>query len=561
MIASGHYLATLAGMHVLERGGNAVDAGVAAGIALGVLQSDLVSFAGVAPIILYRAAERDLVVLKGLGTWPQAATAELFQREHAGQIPEGIRRTVVPAAPDAWLSALERYGTMFFGDVASAAIRFARDGFPMHWFMADRIHEHADDYRRWPTNAAIFLPNGRPPAPGELFVQSDLGRVLQFMADEERAAARHGRRAGLTAARDAFYIGDIAKTIVAFHCDNGGLLTAADLARFRTRIERPYALAFRDFEVYACGPWCQGPTLLQALALLEPFPLSSMGHNSPPYLHTLVEALKLAFADRERFYGDPEFVDVPMAELLHRDYAEVRRTLIHPDRAWPEMPPAGDPITRRPQGCDRHAAASLEAVGGPTLDDMGTSYVCVVDRDGNAFSATPSDVSFDTPVIAGTGLAVSSRGSQSRVNPEHPACLAPGKRPRLTPNPAIALRRGRLFMPFGTPGGDVQCQAMLQVFLNVTQFGMDPQRAVEAARVATFSFPSSNAPHPYHPGRLNVEEGIEAAAELERRGHCVIRWPSWTWRAGAVCAIVVEPETGIMSAGADPRREAYALGW
>jgi gamma-glutamyltranspeptidase/glutathione hydrolase len=565
MIAAGHYLAATAGLQVLEAGGNAVDAGVAAGITLGVVQTDLVSFAGVAPIVIYRAAERDVVVLNGLGGWPRAASIELFRREHGGQIPVGIRRTVVPAAPHAWITALERYGTMSFGEVAGAAIRLARDGFPMHWFMADRIHDQAAAYRAWPANAAIFLPSGRPPAPGELFVQRDLAGILQHMADEEGASRPRGREAGLAAARAAFYTGDIARRIVSYHRDQGGLLTAADLAGFRTRVERSVAVSFGEYEIHGCGPWCQGPTLLQALRLLESFDLAAAGHNTTSYVHTVTEALKLAFADREAFYGDPEFVDVPMQELLEPEYARGRAALIRPDRAWPEMPPAGAPVRGAMRRPGQPAGAVPAAVAPDRLpaDEGGTSYVCVVDRDGNAFSATPSDVSFDTPIIPGTGLAVSSRGSQSRVDPDHPAGLAPGKRPRLTPNPAIAFKGGRLFMPFGTPGGDVQCQAMLQVFLNVTMFGMDPQQAVEAPRVATWSFPVSNAPYAYLPARLSVEAGIEpaVAAELAALGHDVAWWPRWVWQAGAVCAIVVDPETGVLSAGADPRRESYALGW
>jgi gamma-glutamyltranspeptidase/glutathione hydrolase len=279
----------------------------------------------------------------------------------------------------------------------------------------------------------------------------------------------------------------------------------------------------------------------------------------------VVEALKLAFADREAFYGDPEFVNVPIAELLGVDYARERAALIQSDRAWPEMPPPGNPL-RGVRGRDPKSVKGMSAALAPHRsppDEGGTSYVCVVDRHGNAFSATPSDVSFDTPIIPGTGLAVSSRGSQSRVDTDHPAGLAPGKRPRLTPNPAIVFRDGRIFMPFGTPGGDVQCQAMLQVFLNLTTFGMDPQQAVEAPRVATWSFPASNAPYPYLPGRVNVEAGIDPAVadELARLGHEVAWWPQMTWKAGAVCAIVVDPVTGVMSAGADPRRESYAMGW
>src|SRR6185312_3234370 len=226
MAVAGHYGAAHAAFAILEAGGNAVDAGVAAGIALGVLHSDLVNVAGVAPIMIYRAATREVLTISGLGWWPRAVTPDFFQRRFGGAIPTGILRTVVPAAPDAWITALEHYGTLSFGDCASAAIRFASEGFPMHALMSEMITEHADDYRRWPSNAAIYLPDGRPPRAGERFVQRDLGRTLQYMADEERAAARGGRAAGLAAARHAFYRGDIAQAIVAFHRTNDGLLTA-----------------------------------------------------------------------------------------------------------------------------------------------------------------------------------------------------------------------------------------------------------------------------------------------------------------------------------------------
>ena len=565
MVVAGHYLAAQAGMQILEAGGNAVDAGVAAGIALGVLQSDMVSVAGVAPIILYLADQREVVTISGLGVWPQAVSVDLFRREHGGQIPEGPLRTVVPAAPDAWITALEQYGRMGFGQVAQSAIRFASEGFPMHPFMSNRIKEAVEDYRRWASSAEVFLPNGRPPEPGEIFIQRDLGAVLQYMVDEERRAARRGRQAGLQAARKAFYRGDIAGKIVQYHQDNGGLLSAQDLSDFRVRIEPPERVTFRDTEVFACGPWCQGPTLLQALRLLEAYDLKSLGHNSTSYLHTVTEALKLAFADRERFYGDPLHVTVPMARLLSQANATRRRELIRPHQAWVEMPPpsqlevTGEP----PHGSSERLGNSSGEAGNPKRPGWDTSYVCVIDRDGNAFSATPSDVSCDTPIIPGTGLAVSSRGSQSRVDPNHPACLAPGKRPRLTPSPALVLRNRLPFMPFGTPGGDVQPQAMLQVFLNVLIFDMDPQQAVEAPRFASYSFPDSFAPHACFPGRLNLESRVprETGMELEELGHRVSWWPDWSWRAGGVCAIVVDQARGVLRGGADPRRPGYAVGW
>lgn len=560
MVGAGHYLAAHAGFQILEAGGNAIDAGVAAGMALGVLQSDMVNVAGVAPIILYLADRREVVTISGLGGWPRAASLELFRQRYEGRIPEGLLRTVVPGAPDAWITALERYGTLGFGDVAAAAIRFARDGFPMHPFMADQIRTNADQYRRRPSNAAIYLPGGRPPEAGEIFRQTDLARTLQYMVDEEARARGRGREAGLQAARDAFYRGDIAASIVKFHRDNGGLLAAEDLAEFRVGVEPPVRTTFGDVEVCACGPWCQGPVLLQALNLLEVYDLRAQGHNSPRYIHTVTEALKLAFADRHRYYGDPRFVEVPMVGLLSKAYAERRCSLIREDKAWPEMPPAGDPNGLGATA--RVGRVSLEPRGGG-LPGLDTSYVCVVDRYGNAFSATPSDTSSDTPVIPGTGLCPSSRGSQSWTAPDHASCIAPGKRPRLTPNPALALRNGRPFMVFGTPGGDVQPQAMLQAFLNIVTFGMDPQEAVEAPRFASYSFPDSFEPHSYHPGRLNVEGRIpqETGAALSALGHQVHWWPRWVWRAGAVCCIVVDPTTEVLHGGADPRRPSYALGW
>ena len=556
-VSTGHYLATQAAFSVLEAGGNAIDAGVSAGIVLGVVQSDIVNVAGVAPMILWHADSGRMVSIDGLGTWPAAVTADLFQREHDGHIPVGLLRTVVPAAPHAWLTALERFGTMSFAEVVAPAIRLASDGFAMYPLLAENLKNWEPDYARWPSSAAIYLPGGRPPRVGELFVQADLGRSLQYMADEE-ARARGSREKGIGAARDAFYKGDIAQSIVRFHKENGGLLTEEDLASYSCREEPTASAEFAGIEVHSCGPWCQGPALPQSLAILARDDLASLGHNSPAYVHRVTEALKLAFADRERYFGDPRFVDVPMDALLSCDYAQARRAMIDDDRAWPEMPPAGDPLAR---GSEERTVANASNDPSPPPHD--TSYVCVMDRWGNAFSATPSDVSRDTPVIPGTGLCPSSRGSQSWADPSHPSSVAPGKRPRLTPNPAFALKNGRPYMIFGTPGGDVQTQAMLQVFLNVVVFGMDVQSAVEAPRFASFSFPISFEPHDYFPGRLNLEARFpeETGRALTALGHEIEWWPERTWRAGSVCLIQPDEETGILHAGADFRRAGYALGW
>ncbi|MGH7122625.1 MAG: gamma-glutamyltransferase family protein [Acetobacteraceae bacterium] len=549
-VAAGHYLAAMAGFSVLEAGGNAVDAGCAAGIALGVLQPDLVNFAGVAPILI-RMADGTVENIAGLGHWPQALPADLFMREHHGTIPEGVLRTIVPAAPDAWITALKRRGTMGFGDVASSAIRFAKEGFAVYSLLAESIETRAAQYARWPQNTAIFLPNGVPPAIGAKFVQHDLARTIQFMADQEHAAAGRGREAGLDAAHDAFYRGDIAREIAAFQKVEGGLLSMEDLGSFHSRLEPAVRRMWRGHEVIVCGPWCQGPALLEALLLVEQVGLEGLEHNSADYLHVLAECMKLALADREYYFGDPRFIDVPLDHILDSETIGERARAVKKDRAAPGMPPrlaGAEPLD---------IAASRIAL--PQVD-ADTSYVCAVDRWGNAFSATPSDGSSTAPVVPGLGIIPSARGCQSRPDPAHPSGVAPGKRPRLTPNPAMVVTRSGGVMPFGTPGGDVQTQAMLQVLLNVFHFGMDVQTAIEAPRVSSYSFPSSFAPFEYFPGRLAVEDRIDrkTRAELAQRGHQIHDWPDWTWLAGSVEAILTDPKSGLIAAGADPRRPAYA---
>jgi gamma-glutamyltranspeptidase/glutathione hydrolase len=559
-VAAGHPLAALAAHRILEAGGNAADAGVAAGICLGVVHSDIVNFAGVAPLIYYDAGRREVSTISGLGVWPRAATLEYFRDRCGGDIPDGLLRTVVPAAPDAWITALEHFGTLGFAEVAEPAIELARDGFPLGAFVASIIQANEAAYRRWPTSVPIYLPGGRAPRAGERFVQADLGRTLTYLADEDRAARRGGREAGLAAARNAFYRGDVADAIARYHAAEGGLLTREDLAGFRVGVEPPVRARFGRFgprEVVTCGFWCQGPAFIQMLQILDGIDLAALGHNSPDYVHTITETIKLAFADRDAYYGDPRHVAVPGPGLLDPAYGAARRGLIDLARAWPEMPPAGTPAGAPAR---RAAQAVAAAAGGPAT--LGTSYAAVVDRAGNAFSATPSDTSTDMPVIPGTGLAPSSRGSQGWLDPDHASCVAPGKRPRLTPSPALILGPGSAVTAFGTPGGDVQLQAMLQVFLNLVTFGMTPQRAVEAPRFATQSFPDSFWPHRYFPGRVTLEGRLpEATAEaLRARGHEVERWSDWEWRAGGVCLAEVEG-TGIRRGAADPRRDSYAVAW
>ena len=561
MVSAGHYLATEAGYKVFEAGGNAFDAGVASGIALGVVQPDLVQVAGVAPIILYHAASDEVITVSGLGWWPKATRLATYINEYGGKIPVGLARAVVPAAPDAWIKVLQRYGTMTFGEVASHAMRYAREGFSIHPLLAENIDTHQDLLRGWPASAEVFLPNEHPLQTGELIIQRDLAKCIQYMIDEETAASGQGREAALEAARSAFYKGDIAKTITSYHAQNGGLLTMEDMAEYASAFEAPVKRSYKGFgdpiDVYTCGPWCQGPVLLEMLSIIEGVELKEMGHNSGDYVHFLTESMKLAFADREAYIGDPRFNDVPIETMVSAEFGRMRSAEIDMAKAYPEMPAPGQ-IAGAGAG-----PAATSAAAAPSRMALDTSYTCAVDKDGNVFSATPSDGSYGMPMIPGTGMAPSSRGSQNWAVEGHPCSIAPGKRPRLTPSPALAIREGKLSMPFGTPGGDVQAQAMLQCFLNMEIWGMEAQDAIEAPRFATYSFPNSFEPHSYEKNILRMEGRMDESVmeDMNDRGHKVEKWPDMTWKAGSVCAIQADHETGIMTGGADARRASRVMGW
>ena len=566
VVVSGHPSASMAGLDALRRGGNAIDAGVAVGLALNVVHVRECGFLGVAPTIVYLADRGEVTTIDGLGVWPEAASLEYFQRHHQGQIPEGVLRALTPGAADAWFTALAQYGTMSFAEVAGPAIALAEQGFPMYRYMADKLEETQESYRRWPSSAEIFLPGGRPPAPGELFFQKDLAATLRQVEAVEDDHRGEGRTQALRAARDFVYRGELAETIVSFCQSEGGLLTMSDLAGYHARCEAAVTVNYRGYGVYACGPWSQGPVFPQALKLLEGFDLRAMGHNSADYIHTLSQALNLAFADREQYIGDPLFVDVPTEQLLSEAYAQQRRILIDPDCAWPEMPPAGDPRNCKAtlEGALRSTAATSTA-GAGTGHEGDTSFFCVIDKDGNIFSCTPSEgtTSGGGPIIPGTGLSFSLRGYQSKVQEGHPASIAPGKRPRLTPAPALVLRGGQPVMALGGHGGDHIPQGMVQVLLNIVEFGLNPQEAVEEPRFYSYNFPSSNSPSVYHPGMLRAEGRIpqEVLSALRRRGHTVEQYPDW-WEGSALYgAITRDQHTGVLQGGADPRCEAYALGY
>ncbi len=556
MVSSGHYLATAAGYRILEQGGNAIDAGVASGIVINVTLPHMTCFGGVAPIMVYLAETKKAFAISGLGRWPKKAPVETFN----GEMPPGLGHAVVPAACDAWLTALENYGTMTFKQVVTPALELAENGFPISKRVADAIAGAEERLSGWPDSANVFMPRGAPLTQGERLANADLASLFRSMINVEEAAKSAGREAAIRKTRDYFYKGEPARLMAEFCRERGGFLDQDDLSSFHVGIEEPLVGDYKGYRLLACGPWCQGPALIQALQLLEGFDFKDMTHNSPEHLHLVVEAIKLAFADRHAYYGDPDFVDVPLSGLLSKDYAKERREKIDRLQAAPGMPSHGDPWQYQAGGGQRSAVqapASLDAEWEPD-----TSYTCVVDRWGNAFSATPSDGQLGEPLVPGLGLTISTRGGQAWLDPDHPARVEPWKRPRLTPNPAMVVKDGELFMAFGTPGLDAQVQTMTQLFLNIVEFGMEPQEAIEAPRAISYSFPGSSWPHPYLPGRLNLEGRIDEATAnaLKSLGHDVERWPDWTELAGGACAIVVDRERGILLGGADPRRESYALG-
>jgi len=557
MVSSCHYLATSAGVRMFERGGNAIDAGVAGGIALNVLERHLTDFGGVAPIVLFTPGMAEPETIDGLGHWPAALTLERYRARHGDDMPIGVARSVTPAAADAWLTALARHGRLTLAEVLAPCIELC-DGFPVY----PRLRPRHRDARGAPAPVADELarvPPQRPPAEGRRDPRPARARrsFRRLVAIEQQNAAK-GRAVAIMAARDAIYTGDIARQIAEFMRASGGAITAEDLASQRVRSEKPAHSTYRGIDVYACGPWSQGPLVPMTLNLLECFDVASLGAGSLEFLHQYTEAFKLAAADREGFFGDPEQVDVPIAGLLDKDYASERRRLIRDDRAHPELPAPGDPW--RYEGRTGPAGYRPRVAAGVGAPD--TSYVCAMDAEGNAFSATPSDPGLGAPLVRGLGMIVSTRGAQLWTTPGHPSAIAPGKRPRLTPNPALLMRDGRALMPFGCPGEDAQCQAMVQVVCNIVDFGMNTQAAIEAPRVISRSFPWTFHPHAYEPGLLTAERRIapEVREGLERLGHRVRELPEYSPAVASVCAIrLLGP--GTLEGGADPRRESAAIGW
>jgi len=576
MVATEHYLSAAAGARMFAAGGNAIDAAVAATLVEGIVNPHLHTIGGEAPILLRRAGGAPVLAINGNMAAPARATIAHYRSLGLSLIPgQGLLAAGVPAAFDALVTALDFFGTFTLSQVAEPALELSEDGFPVHAGLTGHsagggavtgttelasLHANAGHFlKRWPTSAQVYLPDGRVPNPGERIKNPALANFFRRLLDAEAGARAGGRSAGLSAARERFYRGDIAADIVKWSDANGGLLAMEDLAGFKTKIEEPVQIEYHGFTIFKCQPWSQGPVFLQQLRLLEGFDLHALGHNSADYLHCVVEAAKLAFADREAWYGDPDFVDVPLQGLLSREYAEIRRRLIDPVRALTDPARPGDPRTMR---------AVADSPAPPRSWGPGTVHVDAADGKGNVIAITPSGGWIpSSPVIDTLGFPLGTRLQTFYLDQRHPNCLAPGKRPRTTLTPSIAIRPDGRCIAFGTPGGDSQDQWTLQFFLNLVHFGMDLQEAIEAPRVSSGHMPSTFYPHGSSPGLMRVEDRIDAGvrADLASRGHVIELMPGW--REGFVLAVEHDPQSGLLRGGADPRGQlaslmpAQVIGW
>lgn len=563
-VATHHYLSAQAARDVLLAGGNAIDAAVAATLMEGVVNANMYTIGGECPMLIYLARERRVVSVNGNMTAPARATPAEFRRRGLTDMPdENILCAGVPGGLAAMVTALQRWGRLTFGEVAAAARDCARQGFPVHKGLVLQpkygLEPCAEKFRRW-TTGQVYLPGGRVPAIGSKLANPALADFFDTLIVAERKA-RGRREKRLRAVHDAFYRGAIAAEVERFSNERDGLLTRADFARFETRVEAPAQIGYRNATVFKVAPENQGAVTLQGLAILEHFDLRAMGHNSADYVHTVAETLKLTYADREQYYGDPQFVYVPLAGLLSKNYARERAGLIDARRAEPRLRP-GNPLTGAP------LLPEAQCLAGRAWGD-GTVHVDVVDAEGNMASFTPSGGWLRSQeVIPALGFPLSNRMQTFYLEPEHhPNIVAPGKRPRTTISPTLVFREGRPWIAYGSMGGDQQDQWMLQFVLNVVDFGMTLQEAIEAPKFSSEHFPGFFAPHDFIPNRLRIEETVGRAVldDLAARGHDLEVSPPWT--EGYLLAVAQHHETGLVEAGCDIRGEksevfpAFALAW
>jgi gamma-glutamyltranspeptidase/glutathione hydrolase len=571
-VAAGSEYATEAGMRIYYEGGNAVDVGVATMFAGATTELSHYGFGGEAPILI-RTKDGKVHSIAGVGTMPKLATAEMFRNRPLqpfevtekdpgglkGIIPgAGLMPAIVPGMVDAALLALREFGTKSFQDVIAPAIDLA-DGFALDDMRATAIYYSQPFFNVWPTSKAHFLPNGRPLRSGEIFHQPDLARTLRGMAAAEKKALASGasRQAAIDAVRDYFYRGEVAHKIDAFSKANGGLLRYDDMAAFKLQVEQPVSTTFHGYRVYKSGFWSQGPAMLETLNILDGYE-DQPAHNSADYIHRVVEALKLAYADRDTYYGDPKFSQIPSDVLLSKEYAAERRKLIT-GRASQDFLPG------TVHGKPAHHP-SEEAMARITIDPIfiahDTTCVDAIDKDGIMFSATPSGAWLPSVIAGDTGIPLSERAQSFVLIPGHPNELGPGKRPRVTLSPTLVTSDdGKPVEVLSTPGGDSQDQGLIQVLFNSILFHMNAQNAIEAPRFGTRHLVSSFDNHAWIRGDLQLDERIppSVAAELAARGHKVSIMSRYSNGTAPVAIRVLEG--GAIEAGADPFYNRSAHAW
>jgi gamma-glutamyltranspeptidase/glutathione hydrolase len=585
-VSTGHPLTTAVAFAILLRGGNAFDAGVASLITGGVLEQDLYSLGGEALVLVYPRKEGKVTSVVGQGWAPKAATVDWYLSRQKTLEGAGLDPAVVPGALHAALTVLEKWGTMSFEQVAAAAIEYAEKGFPLRDSTVRAVGNERTFFANWPDNQKYWLKgDGSEYKAGETIRLPSLARTLKRMVEAEKSARSKGRAAGIVAARDRFYKGDIAREMVAFLKKHGAPFEHEDFAEFYARIEAPASTTYRGYTVYKHGVGSQGPMLLQTLNILETFDLKAMGHASADYLHTVVEAMKLAYADRDSYYADPEFVKVPVEGLLSKAYAKERAKLIDPKQASKSFI-AGDPLPYdstvkqwpfwkanvRDGTAESGAEVSLaDARASLGQDAAGvqkdTTHMAVIDKDGNIFDATPSGGWIGGAVILGeTGIGMSVRGEQFWLDPTRANQIRPRARPRYTLTPSLVFKGDAPLMGIGTPGGDNQDQTILQAFLSIVEFWDDwyPNLhwALERPRAQTRHHYGSFWPHSAGFNKLGVEATVSDAVyqELQNRGHDVSRLRTFGM-SGCATVVMIDPATSNRFAGADPRRECYAIAY
>jgi len=563
IVAAGRHYSVSAGVRMLQQGGNAVDAGVASVFAAAVCEISHFGFGGEAPTMIYDANTKEIIVINGQGPAPKAATPELFKDR--GFVPgNGPLGATIPAMVDAMALALEAKGTMRLEQVMQPAIELA-DGFPLYAFLRNYLISERNATEQYEWSAKTYYPDGRIPAVGEMFRQPNLARTLRAIVAAEKTAfaTSHNRAGAIRAGRDAFYKGDIARRIADADKAAGGVFAYDDLASFHGRIEKPSTTNFHGYDVYKAGPWDQGPVLLQTLNILEGVDLKSAGVNSAEYIHQVHEAIKLAYADRNAYYGDPVFAAVPMTGLLSKPYATERRALIGAQASLEHRP--GDPFKFDPAVKPPARRYVPHSQGVKTTAAIGdTTCVDVVDKDGNLFSATPSSgwLLGGAFVAGDTGVPLSNRMTVFDLDPLSPNVLVGGKRPRTTLTPTLVLKDGKPFLAISTPGGDSQDQQILNVLLEMMVFGKDIQEAIEAPRINSLHPFGSFDNHESQPGVLEIEDRVPAAVRdaLTARGHKLKVLGPYSMSTGVV-AVGVDPQSGTLRGGADVRRERYIFGW